>query len=614
MGSGLRVSHKMWITIVVLLVGMLGMTLGLQLRATRAMEQAIDKVERYESNISAALRWSGAVQKNLESALAALSSSETHVEQMFLSRMNDGNKAIAEQRERITAQIDSAEARQQLEKISSVAKEVDAQLARLEEVRSWEAMTARTDFANQDFLPVAQRYLAALDEMVQLQERQRDVATEQAHDEQTTQIVVSLVLGLIVAALVLGVTALIIRNITQALSQAVQTAQAIGEGDLTVQIRNQRSDEFGQLLGALDAMVTRLRSVVTEVRSGVESVSSASSQIASGNQDLSARTEQTAANLEETASSMEELTSTVTQSSETARQANQLAGTAAQAAQRGGEVVHQVVQSMQQITDSSRRISDIIGVIDGIAFQTNILALNAAVEAARAGEQGRGFAVVAGEVRALAQRSAEAAKEIKGLISASVSSVESGSVQVEQAGQSMQEIVSSVRRVTDLIGEITAASEEQRDGIGQVNQAISNLDQMTQQNAALVEESSAAAVAMREQAQRLAQVVSVFRLAESSAALGATPVHTPVAARREPPLASSSASSTASTTAPAAAAKPVVRSSASMKAPALAPVAHTAATPASNPVAHSGKAAEAELRRPGKAHATTVDDDEWESF
>ena len=253
------------------------------------------------------------------------------------------------------------------------------------------------------------------------------------------------------------------------------------------------------------------------MRSGVGEVSDAAAEIAKGNADLSTRTEQTAANLEQTAASIEQLTATVHQSADTSRQANQLAATAVQAAERGGAVVQQVVHSMDQIHASSRKIGDIIGVIDGIAFQTNILALNAAVEAARAGEQGRGFAVVAGEVRTLAQRSAEAAKEIKGLIEASVGTVAVGAGQVGQAGQSMQEIVASVRRVTDLIGEITAAANEQRDGFGQVNQAVSNLDQMTQQNAALVEESSAAAKAMHEQAQRLMQTMAVFQVGASTA-------------------------------------------------------------------------------------------------
>ncbi|HJV59937.1 MAG TPA: methyl-accepting chemotaxis protein, partial [Albitalea sp.] len=274
--------------------------------------------------------------------------------------------------------------------------------------------------------------------------------------------------------------------------------------------------EVGQLLTALRTMQHNLRAVVGEVMTGAQSVADASTQIAQGNLDLSQRTEEQASTLEETASSMEELTATVNQNAENARQANALAATASQVAGKGGEVVQAVVRTMNGISDSSRQIADIIGVIDGIAFQTNILALNAAVEAARAGEQGRGFAVVAGEVRNLAQRSAEAAKEIKALIGASVDRVESGAKLVADAGQTMQEIVGSVQRVTDIIGEITAAASEQSDGISQVNASVVHLDRMTQQNAALVEQGAAAAGSLKDQAGKLAQVVSVFRL-ESAA-------------------------------------------------------------------------------------------------
>ena len=259
-------------------------------------------------------------------------------------------------------------------------------------------------------------------------------------------------------------------------------------------------------------MQAALRHMVGQVRVSTDSISNASAEIATGNQDLSSRTEQTAANLQQAASSMEQLTGTVKQSADSARQANQLAASAAEVAARGGNVVSRVVATMDDINASSKKIADIIGVIDGIAFQTNILALNAAVEAARAGEQGRGFAVVAGEVRSLAQRSAEAAKEIKALIGASVDKVESGSKLVADAGQTMQEIVGSVQRVTDIIGEITAAASEQSDGIGQVNTSVTQLDKMTQQNAALVEESAAAAESLKDQAQKLAAVVGTFRL------------------------------------------------------------------------------------------------------
>ncbi|MBE0547925.1 MAG: HAMP domain-containing protein, partial [Rubrivivax sp.] len=327
-------------------------------------------------------------------------------------------------------------------------------------------------------------------------------------------------LSLAVAGAVVGLFWLVLRKVAKALEQASGFAREIAEGNLCVTVETDRKDELGELLSALGAMRTSLVQTVSQVRSTTDSISTASAEIAMGNQDLSARTEQTASNLEQTAASMEQLTATVRQSADAARQANQLAASAAEIAARGGRVVNQVVTTMDEINHSSKKISDIIGVIDGIAFQTNILALNAAVEAARAGEQGRGFAVVAGEVRNLAQRSAQAAKEIKGLIGTSVDKVESGSRLVADAGQTMSEIVGSVQRVSDIIGEITAAAGEQSDGIGQVNTAVNQLDQMTQQNAALVEESAAAAESLKDQASRLAQVVQVFRI-DGSSSVGA---------------------------------------------------------------------------------------------
>jgi len=305
------------------------------------------------------------------------------------------------------------------------------------------------------------------------------------------------------------------------LRRRVATTQAVAErvrdGDLSSAVQDSANDEFTPLLAAMKDMQASLTRVVTEVRQGADSVATASAEIAQGNNDLSGRTEQQASALEQTSASMEQLGSTARQNADNARQANQLAASASGVAVQGGEVVNQVVQTMKDINDSSKRISDIIGVIDGIAFQTNILALNAAVEAARAGEQGRGFAVVAAEVRSLAQRSAEAAKEIKGLINASVERVEQGTALVDQAGSTMQEIVLSIRRVTDIVGEISSASGEQNAGVVQVSQAVSQMDQATQQNAALVEESAAAASGLQQQAQQLVHAVSVFKLGGGAA-------------------------------------------------------------------------------------------------
>jgi len=293
---------------------------------------------------------------------------------------------------------------------------------------------------------------------------------------------------------------------------AVRVARAVAAGDLSSRIDIKQGDTVS-LMAQLLAMQSSLARTVSEVRSGSEQVATASSEIAQGNQDLSGRTEQQAASLQQTAATMDQLGSTVRNNADNARQANQLALNASGVAVKGGEVVSQVVQTMKGINESSKKIADIIGVIDGIAFQTNILALNAAVEAARAGEQGRGFAVVASEVRSLAQRSADAAKEIKTLISASVERVDQGTVLVDQAGQTMEQIVSAIRRVTDIVAEISSASVEQSSGVTQVGQAVTQMDQATQQNAALVEESAAAAESLRQQAQALVQAVAVFKLA-----------------------------------------------------------------------------------------------------
>ncbi len=378
--------------------------------------------------------------------------------------------------------------------------------------------------------PAMQEAVTALVNL-QIKEAEREHEQAEARYETLHLLSISAIVLGIAAAVVFGY--FLVRNISLALSHAVEVSTAVAEGNLTTPIRQDGRDEVARVLQSLAAMQGKLAQIVTRVRQGSHAVSTASAEIAQGNHDLSARTENQASALEQTAASMEELASTVKQNADNARQANQLAQSASTVAVQGGEVVHHVVDTMRGISDSSRRIADIISVIDSIAFQTNILALNAAVEAARAGEQGRGFAVVASEVRNLASRSAEAAKEIKQLITDSVGRVEQGTALVDQAGRTMNEVVASIRRVTDIMGEISAASTEQSQGVTQIGEAVQQMDQVTQQNAALVEQMAAAASSLRSQSQELVATVSVFRVTGQQDVL-APPPPAPLAAPAAP--------------------------------------------------------------------------------
>ena len=428
-----------------------------------------------------------------------------------IDNIRDNQKKNSELIDQLESKTETGKGRELINKIKESRQKFNASLDKVIELGGSDGAAA-TQYLINDFRGVNAEYLGYIDDLIKYQgELMRQGGNDSMESFTTSRnfLIVMTVFSALLSAL-LGFW--IIRAIIHHLNRAVEVASAVSQGDLTSNIEVKTRDEVGQLLQALKDMNASLGSIVGEVRSTTESISTAAQQIAAGNSDLSQRTEEQASSLEETASSMEELTSTVKQNAENAKQANQLAANASDIAVKGGQAVNEVVQTMGSISASSRKIMDIISVIEGIAFQTNILALNAAVEAARAGEQGRGFAVVAAEVRNLAQRSAAAAKEITALIEDSVDKVDTGSRQVDQAGATMNEIVQAVKRVTDIMSEIAAASSEQSSGIEQVNQALVQMDEVTQQNAALVEEAAASAEAMQEQARALYSAVGVFKV------------------------------------------------------------------------------------------------------
>jgi methyl-accepting chemotaxis protein len=508
----MRVTTRLWLfvgLIVAALVTVVGFSAWRATSVTALAEKVLGAIATKQQ---AANRWLGLVDTNTTRVQALALGNDPAVETTFKPLIASTSEEIGQVQKAIEA-MDLSEADRQL--LARIASERQAVLATLGQIREAKAAgnTAKAaELATQRFNPDAVRYLASLRDFATLQDRQAEVLKAEIQAKRMVTVQIAAAGVLLIVGVLVGGTVWLGRSIQRPLAAAISAAERIAQGDLTVKIAVDRADEFGDLARALQGMNASLAGIIGQVRQATDSIATASAEIATGNVDLSGRTEQTASQLQQTASSMEQLNGTVRQTADSARSANTLAASAAQVAERGGSVVAEVVATMEDINNSSRRIADIIGTIDGIAFQTNILALNAAVEAARAGEQGRGFAVVASEVRSLAQRSAEAAKEIKALIGSSVDKVEAGTRLVADAGSTMNEIVASVQRVNHIIGEISAAAGEQSGGLGQINTAVSDLDRMTQQNAALVEQSTAAAESLKGQAQRLGSLVGGFRL------------------------------------------------------------------------------------------------------
>ena len=496
--------------VLVLLVAIAGVGLGRMHASeteTRAMLAAPLNKERLVSD------WFAIVNAGTRRTVAVARSADPSLANFFADDAKSSSARSTELQKSIEALLSSPAEKALFAAIGEHRKNFirarDAIMQLKREGRDDEALK----LLEQDFQPVAAAYLGGMTDLVKLQRQDLDARAASLEATNRAGSMVLWVLTACAVALGAGVSWFITRRIGQPLRDAAQAAQRVAAGDLTTPLHSQRQDETGDLLRALEDMRVRLVQVVSRVRENAESVLTASSEIAQGNMDLSQSTEQQASSLQETAATMEQLSGTVRNNADSAMQANRLGVDASDVAVRGGEVVRQVVDTMREIHDSSRRIGDIIGTIDGIAFQTNILALNAAVEAARAGEQGRGFAVVAGEVRLLAQRSADAARQIKALIGTSTDKVSVGSNLVEQAGQTMEQVVAGIRQVSTMVASISAASQEQSHGVGQVGQAVSHLDQATQQNAALVEEGAAAAESLKQQAAQLVEAVAAFKLA-----------------------------------------------------------------------------------------------------
>jgi methyl-accepting chemotaxis protein len=570
-------------------IALMALVVGFTVLRMQAVGRGTERMLELKHRAELAEEWRAMTHLNATRALAiAKSFGAADVASFFEGPMKETTARITEVQNALTHAVETEKDKTLL---ATIAAERSAYLAARQEVLD-QTKAANAEAAkkalDEKMVPAAASYVAAIDALAKHEQALASEGSQQIEHAISTAQAVALGLLALAAGIAAWLGWLITHSITAPLRRTVEATEAMAAGDLTRAVPTGGRDEMGQMLASLTRMQQSLRKLIGEVRSGSDSVVTASQQIATGNQDLSQRTEEAASNLQQAASSLEELGSTVRQTADSAQTANQLASSASSVAQRGGSVVAQVVSTMDEINASSKKIADIIGTIDGIAFQTNILALNAAVEAARAGEQGRGFAVVAGEVRSLAQRSAEAAKEIKSLIGASVEKVESGSKLVADAGSTMTEIVASVQRVSDIIAEISAATGEQSSGIAQVGSAVGQLDQATQQNAALVEESAAAAESLKEQATRLAGVVAAFHL---EVGLSSTPAARPAAAKPATPVRA------APTAPPKVAAKQVIEQVRREARVAPAPAAAAPAAPHASPPA-----------------AASAPDDDWETF
>ena len=508
----LTVARKVWLSMLGLLVCLIVAGAWTQQATRRALLQALADMEQNQRMVAEAIDWRGLTALNSLRRSVIATSSDSELVKALTAQMKTGSAEINALQARIEKDIDNDADRGAIARIAAARVQVLGLLDKANQLKAHGDDDAARRFVAEAFEPATRAYIGTLDDFVALQRRQVEAAKQAA--DKAEQRVALTALGVAALVLALGVAwaGLLVRTIRRPLAQAVALAESTARGELQRPSAVHGTDEFAQLMRALATMVGRLRELIGEVREGAASVSIASAQISAGNHDLSARTEHAASSLQQTASAVEQLSGHASQSLDTVRQATAIASETSAAADEGGQMVDRVVQGMGEISLASQKIADIVGVIDGIAFQTNILALNAAVEAARACEQGRGFAVVASEVRALAGRSAAAAKEVKLLIGSSADRVESGLRIAGEAGAAMTRIVARAKQVSQLMDEMSAAAIEQSAGISQINTAVAQLDQATQQNAALVEESAAAASSLRDQARRLEQSAGVFTL------------------------------------------------------------------------------------------------------